>query len=82
MNLYRQEILMERLLKFRLREYRFSLIKVECYDRFDGDTFMCRVEVFKDGEYIENRIIKYESELNGTFVVDFENRLELYFAQC
>ncbi|CAM4411202.1 hypothetical protein [Zobellia nedashkovskayae] len=82
MKLYRQEVLMERLLKFRLREYRFNLIKVECYDRFDGDTFMCRVEVFKGGEDIENRIIKYESELNGTFVVDFENRLELHFAQC
>ncbi|MBT2161303.1 hypothetical protein [Zobellia barbeyronii] len=71
---------MERLLKFRLKDYNFSLIKVECYDRFEGDNYMCRVEVFKGGNSIKNRIMKYESELNGTFVVEFENKLELQLA--
>ena len=80
MKLHRQERLMERLLKFRLKDYNFSLIKVECYDRFEGDNYMCRVEVFKGGSEIKNRIMKHEAELNGTFVVDFENMLELHFA--
>lgn len=33
---------MERLLKCRLKDYNFNLIKVECYDRFDGDNYICR----------------------------------------
>ncbi|QLG46034.1 hypothetical protein [Costertonia aggregata] len=75
MNLYRQEKLVEKLLKFRLKKYGFDHIKVECYDRFDGDSYMCRVECFKGGSSIENRVMKLESELTETFVTEAENRV-------
>lgn len=75
MSLYRQEKLIEKLLKFRLKRYDFDLIKVECYDRYDGDKYMCRVEVFKGGTGIENRLMKHEAKLDKSFVADAENRL-------
>lgn len=71
MKLYREQILVETLLKFRLRRYGFSQIKVECYDRYDGDTTKCRVECFKGSK----RIIKHEAELTNDFVKDVEGRL-------
>ena len=75
MKMYRQEKLIEKLLKFRLKKHGFDLIKVECYDRFDGDSYMCRVEVFKGGKDINHRVMKYESKLNEKFVIDAENKL-------
>ena len=75
MNLYRQEKLIEKLLKFRLKKYGFDLIKVECYDRYDGDTFMCRVEVFEGSIGVKQRIMKHEAQLDEKFVVEAENRL-------
>ena len=75
MKMYRQEKIIEALLKFRFRKYDFDLIKVECYDRFDGDKYMCRVEVFKGGVDIKHRIMKHEGRLTETFVTDAEERL-------
>ncbi len=75
MNLYRQEKLIEKLLKFRWRRYGFDLIKIECYDRFDGDKFMCRLEVFKGGKSIKHRLMKHEAPLDKSFVKTAENKL-------
>ena len=72
MKMYRQEKLVEKLLKFRLKGYGFSMIKVEVYDRFDGDKYMCRVECFKGGK----RVLKHEATLTPDFVRDVEGRLE------
>ncbi len=79
MNMYRQEKLIEKLLRFRLRKYSFYAIEVECYDRFDGDSYKCRVEIFKGGKGIENRVLKYEGDLNDSFVVEVEERIYIYF---
>lgn len=78
MKLYREQILVETLLKFRLRKYGFKKIKVECYNRFDGDTTKCRVEVFRDGKELEHRVMKHEAELTESFVTDVENGLKVY----
>ena len=75
MSMYRQEKLIEKLVKFRFRKYNFSRIKVEVYDRFDGDTFMCRLEVFKGGKSIKHRVMKHEGKLTASFVVNAENKL-------
>jgi len=75
MSMYRQEKLLDKLLKFRFKKHGFDLIKVECYDRFDGDTFMCRLEVFKGGKEIEHRVLKHEVELTEYFVIDAEEKL-------
>lgn len=77
MKLYREQTLVETLIKFRLRKYGFKKIKVECYNRFDEDTTKCRVEIYKNGSNITNRILKYESELNSSFVGQLEIRLSL-----
>ncbi|PKA97798.1 hypothetical protein B0O79_1468 [Flavobacteriaceae bacterium MAR_2009_75] len=71
MKLYRQEKLIDKLLKFRWKKHNFDCIKVECYNRFDGDNFMCRVEVFRD----KKRLMKHEAELNENFVRNAEDRL-------
>ncbi len=76
MKMYRQEKLLDKLLKFRFKKHGFDLIKVECYDRFDGDKFMCRLEVFKGGKGIERRIMKHEGQLTESFVTDAEERLK------
>lgn len=75
MNLYRQEKLIEKLLKFRWKKYDFDLIKIECYDRYDGDYYMCRVEVFKGGRGIKHRLMKHEASLDEKFVLEAENKL-------
>ncbi len=72
LNLYRQEKMLEKLLKFRLRDHGFCWVKVECYNRFDGDRTMCRVEVFRGGKEIRHRLMKYEAFLGRSFVRDFE----------
>ena len=74
-NKYRQEKLSEKLLKFRLKKYSFDLIKVECYDRFDGDKYMCRVECFRGGTGIRQRVMKHEAPLDEKFVLEAEIRL-------
>ncbi len=75
MKLHRQEKLVEKLLKYRLRKFDFDQIKVECYDRFDGDNYMCRVEIFKGGLGIKHRVMKYEAYLEDGFIKNVENRL-------
>jgi hypothetical protein len=52
-----------------------DLIKVEVYDRFDGDTYKCRLEIFKGGKGIEDSVMKYEGSLNEQFVLEAERRL-------
>ncbi len=81
MNLYRQQKLLEKLLKFRFKKHGFDLIKVEVYDRFDGDTYKCRLEIFRGGKEIENRILKYEGKLTESFVIKVENRLSILLAE-
>lgn len=73
--MYRQEKLLEKLLKFRFKKHGFDFIKVECYDRFDGDKFMCRLEVYKGGKDVKYRIMKHEGELTESFVTDAEESL-------
>jgi|GEM_PF-5432803 len=75
MSLYRQEKLVEKLLKFRWKRFGFDLIKIECYNRFDGDKFMCRLEVYKGGKSIKHRLMKYEAHLDKSFVETAENKL-------
>ncbi len=76
MKMYRQQKLLEKLLKFRFKKHGFSQIKVEVYDRFDGDSYKCRLEIFKGGKQIENRILKHEGVLDGNFVIEVEYKLE------
>ena len=76
LNLYRQEKLIEVLLKFRLKKYNFDLVKVECYNRFDEDDYMCRLEVFKGGVSIQNRVFKYEAIIDGNYVKDAESKVK------
>ncbi|SFR65187.1 hypothetical protein [Maribacter stanieri] len=71
MKMYREQILVETLIKYRFRKYGFQKIKVECFNQYNGDSTKCRVEVFKDGK----RLMKHEAELNEKFVIDAENRL-------
>tara|TARA_R110000744_G_scaffold311116_3_gene418714 strand:+ start:8555 stop:8785 length:231 start_codon:yes stop_codon:yes gene_type:complete len=71
MKMYREQILVETLIKYRFRKYGFQKIKVECYNRYDGDSSKCRVEVFKGGK----RLVKHEGELNKDFVLLAEERL-------
>lgn len=75
MSLYRQEKFVEKLLKFRWKRFGFDLIRIECYDRFDGDKLMCRLEVFKGGKGIKHRLMKYEAHLDNSFVKTAENKL-------
>lgn len=81
MNLYRQQKLLEKLLKFRFKKHGFDLIKVEVYDRFDGDTYKCRLEIFKGGKGIQHRILKHEGKLTESFVMEAENRLSILLAE-
>lgn len=74
--MYRQEKLIEKLVKFRFKKYKYELIKIEVYDRFDGDNLVCRLEVFKGGRDIKHRILKFERQLTETFVMDAENQLK------
>ncbi|SDM65568.1 hypothetical protein [Kriegella aquimaris] len=76
MSLYRQEKLIYTLLKFRWKKYGLTHIKVECYNRFQGDKYICRLEVFKGGRGIKNRLMKYEAQLEDKFVVEAERRLK------
>lgn len=80
MKLYRQQKIIEALLKFRLKNYKFDAIKIEVYDRFDGDSFMCRVELFKGGKGIKSRVLKHEAQLTDTFVRSVENKLSTIVA--
>ncbi|MEL7270673.1 MAG: hypothetical protein AAGL34_13960 [Bacteroidota bacterium] len=75
-SLYRQERLIEKLLKFRWKKNGFDLIKVECYNRFEGDATMFRVEVYKGGIGIEDRIMKHEAKISVSFVREAENKLK------
>lgn len=79
MNLIRQEILIKKLLQYRFRKYGLKLIKVEAYDTFEDDKYMCRVEVFKNGIEIQHRIMKYESLLDDTFAQRTEAKLSKLF---
>ena len=72
MKLYREQILVETLIKYRFRKYGLQKIKVECYNRYDGDSTKCRVEVFKGGK----RVMKHEAELTDKFILDAERKLE------
>lgn len=81
MSLYRQQKLLEKLLKFRFKKHGFDLIKVEVYDRFDGDTYKCRLEIFKGGKAIQHRIMKYEGKLDEHFVIQVENRVSVLMAE-
>ncbi len=60
---------------FRLQRYDFDYIMVEVYDTFKGGKYMCRLELFKGGRQIQNRIMKFESHLDETFVKRAENKL-------
>tara|TARA_R110000782_G_scaffold74245_1_gene148400 strand:- start:1253 stop:1450 length:198 start_codon:yes stop_codon:yes gene_type:complete len=51
-----------------------DLIKVGVYDRSDGDTFKCRLEIFRCGKGFENRAMKYKGSLNEQFVLEAERR--------
>ena len=73
--LYRQERLIEKLLKFRWKRHGFTLIKVECYDTFNDDAYMCRVECFRGGTEVKNRVMKHEALLDKSFVIEAENKL-------
>ncbi len=79
MNLIRQEILLKKLLQYRFRKYGLRLIKVEAYDTFEDDKYMCRVEVFKNGIEIQHRILKYENFLDDTFAQRTEAELAALF---
>lgn len=79
MNLIRQEILLKKLLQYRFRKYDLALIKVEAYDTFEDDKYMCRVEVFKNGIEIQHRIMKYENFLDDTFAQLIEVELAKLF---
>ena len=81
MKMYRQQKIIETLLKFRLRDYKFDLIKVEVYNRFDGDTYKCRVELYKGGKGISQRVLKHEGHLTDTFVFNVEKKLSIVFKQ-
>jgi len=81
MKLYKQEKLVEKLLQFRLKKQGFNLLKVECYNRFDGDHTMCRVEVFRGGKGINNRVMKYEAYLDESYVLNVENYLKKLLEQ-
>ena len=72
MKMYREQILVETLIKYRFRKFGFQKIKVECYHRYDGDFTNCRVEVFNGGK----QIMKHEAKLNDKFVIDAELKLE------
>lgn len=74
-NLYRQERLIEKLLKFRWRGLGFWHIDVECYDRFEGDSVKCRVEVLAKVDNQTKRIMKHEAQLTQSFIRDCENKL-------
>lgn len=74
-NLYRQEKLIEKLLKFRWKKHGLDFIEVEVYDRYDGDKFMCRVECFKGGRGIKSRVMKHEGFLDERFITNAEERL-------
>jgi len=76
MKLYRKEKLVEKLLRFGLKKKGFSLFKVECYNRFDGDKPMCRFEIFLEGISIYNRILKHEAHLDTKFILEVENKLK------
>ncbi len=68
---------MEALLKFRLKKHHFEHIKIEVYDRFDGDQSMCRVELFKGGKGIANRVLKHEEPITGNFVFELEEKIAI-----
>lgn len=76
MNLIRQELLIKKLLQYRFRKYNLSQIKVEAYDTFENDRYMCRVEVFKDGIGIQNRIMKYEDFIDENFGLKVEEKIK------
>ena len=75
MTLYRQQKIMEALLRYRLRQYAFDRIQIEVYDRFDGDRFICRVELFKGGNDMRHRVLKHEAPLGDDFVAQLELKL-------
>ncbi len=75
MTLYRQQKIMEALLRYRLRQYAFDGIQIEVYDRFDGDRFLCRVELFRGGSEIKHRVLKHEGPLGDDFVAQLELKL-------
>ena len=72
---YRQQKILEALIKYRLREHHFDQIKIEVYNRFDGDAFMCRVELFRGGSEMAHRVLKHEALLGDDFVAQLELKL-------
>ena len=75
MTLYRQQKIMEALLRYRLRQHAFDSITIEVYDRFDGDRFLCRVELFRGGSDMRHRVLKHEAPLGDDFVAQLELKL-------
>ena len=75
MTLYRQQKIIEALLRYRLRQHAFDRIQIEVYDRFDGDRFICRVELFRGGSDMRHRVLKHEAPLGVDFVAQLERKL-------
>ncbi len=78
MNFIRQEILLLKLLQYRFRKYELTLIKVEAYDTFQCNKYMCRVEIFKGGTNIAHRILKHEDFLDSDFAKNVAHELDNY----
>ena len=75
MNLIRQEKLITTLIKYRFRKYGIGLVKVEVYDTFEDGKYMCRLEVFRGGTGVKNRLMKREDFLDKSYVIKAEKRL-------
>lgn len=75
MNLIRQERLIKALVLYRFRKYGIGHVKVEAYDTFEDNKYMCRLEVFRSGTAIQNRLFKYEAFLDDRFIIEAEMRL-------
>ena len=75
MNFIRQEILINKLIQYRFRKYGIGLVKVEVYDTFEDGKYMCRLEVFRGGTGVKNRLMKREDFLDKSFVIKAEKRL-------
>lgn len=75
MNLIRQEKLLKTLFKYRFRKYNIGLIKIEAYDTFEDNKYMCRLEVFRGGTRPQHRLLKYEAFLDENFAQNADKRL-------
>lgn len=75
MNLIRQERLIKALVQYRFRKHGIGQVKVEAYDTFQDNKYMCRLEVFRSGTGVKNRLFKHEAFLDDRFIVEAEMRL-------